>query len=92
MSIFASLAYGWRLTKKHTVSLVAGTVAVYLTETAGLAGWQVPATWHLGVTLYKTAVACWLLWHSLQLSDRETRASRFHEPVHEPVIIIISIT
>lgn len=65
---------------KHTLSLVSGTVAFYLPELVRQWGWEL-AGWGLLITIYKTVVACWLLWHSLQLSDQETRSSRFHEPV-----------
>lgn len=78
--IIASLRYGLRLTLRHLQSLVPGTVAFYLPEWAAYLGlWGGGQT--LLVTVYKALVGCWLLWHALQLSDRETRSSRFHEPV-----------
>lgn len=79
VSVIASLRYGWRLTVKHLNTLVPGTIVFYLPELAQRWGADLSG-WGLARTLWQTAVGCWLLWHALQLSDRETRASRFHQP------------
>ena len=80
VSLWHSLRYGWRLTVKHLDSLVPGTVLFYLPELAQRLGANL-AGWGLARLIWQTGVGCWLLWHAIQLSDRETRASRFHEPV-----------
>jgi hypothetical protein len=75
-----SFAYGWRLTRKHFATLVPGAVVFYLPELLGQWGWD-HAGWGWAISVWHSAVACWLLWHALQLSDKETRSSRFHEPI-----------
>ncbi|HTB22980.1 MAG TPA: hypothetical protein VK914_09760 [bacterium] len=80
VSIVASLRYGLRLTLRHMHSLVPGTVAFYLPELFARYGLTAPGG-EVASTVFKVLVGCWLLWHALKLSDRETRSSRFHEPV-----------
>jgi hypothetical protein len=58
-------------------TLVPGTVAFYLPECLRRLGLDL-ASWDILVTFWKGALACWLLWHAIQLSDRETRSSRLH--------------
>ncbi|HXB97627.1 MAG TPA: hypothetical protein VNZ54_06205 [bacterium] len=58
-------------------SLVPGTVAFYLPECLQRFGLDLQG-WGILVTAWKSALACWLLWHAIQLSDRETRTSRLH--------------
>jgi|GEM_PF-5069363 hypothetical protein len=58
-------------------SLVPGTVAFYLPECIERLGLDLQG-WGLAITAWKSALACWLLWHAIQLSDRETRSSRLH--------------
>jgi len=58
-------------------SLVPGTVAFYLPECLRALGVDLSG-WGLLETAWKTVLACWLLWHAIQLSDRETRSSRLH--------------
>jgi hypothetical protein len=74
----SSLAYGWRLTRKHFSTLVPGSVLFYLPELVQRYGWD-PGDWAWAVTVWHSAIACGLLWHALQLSDQETRSSRLHE-------------
>jgi hypothetical protein len=80
VSIGASLRYGWRLTVKHLGTLVPGTIVFYLPELAQRLGADLTG-WGWARTAWQTLVGCWLLWHALQLSDRETRASRLHQAV-----------
>ena len=75
----SSLVYGWRLTQKHFRTLVPGSILFYIPELAQRLGWQWPSTWDWAVTLWHSVIACGLLWHALQLSDQETRASRLHK-------------
>jgi len=80
IAIAASLRYGWRLTMRHLNTLVPGTVVFYLPEL--FARWGLSFNGEeVAATVFRFVVGCWLLWHALQLSDRETRSSRFHEPV-----------
>lgn len=72
------MRYGWRLTFKHLDSLLPGTAAFYLPELLERLGLDL-AGWGGVITLWKTLLGCWLLWHALALSDRETRASRLHK-------------
>jgi hypothetical protein len=82
----SSLRYGLRLTMRHLQTLVPGTVVFYLPEIIGRfgglvhrGGLTVPGGDYVS-TGFKVLVGCWLLWHAMQLSDRETRSSRHHGP------------
>ncbi|MGH7441356.1 MAG: hypothetical protein ACREKE_01645, partial [bacterium] len=78
VSFAASLNYGLRLTLKHWRSLVPGSAAFYLPEL--LESWKHGFIGGKSVIMvYQFLVGCWLLWHALRLSDRETRSSRLHE-------------
>lgn len=81
LRIWSSLKYGWRLTFKHFDTLVPGSVLFYLPELAALLGWAPPQGWAWTMTAWHSAVACGLLWHALQLSDKETRTNRLQESV-----------
>ena len=75
----SSLVYGWRLTQKHFRTLVPGSILFYIPELAQRLGWHPSSAWDWAVTAWHSVVACGLLWHALQLSDQETRASRLHK-------------
>jgi uncharacterized membrane protein len=57
---------------------VPGTIVFYLPELFDRFG-LAPTGFAWLTTAFKTIVGCWLLWHAMQLSDQETRASRLHE-------------
>jgi hypothetical protein len=81
LRIFASLVYGWRLTQKHFRTLLPGSILFYIPELAQRFGWQPDVAWDWAITAWHSVLACGLLWHALQLSDQETRASRQHEAI-----------
>lgn len=68
------MAYGYRLTRKHAATLVPGSAAFFLPEALGALGRPLP--WAALRLLYKAILAALLLWHALDLSDRETARER----------------